>query len=150
MSQSLGNSDMHIVFSTKNRVPLISAAFENELYAYICGICKFLKSPVYLINGMPDHVHILLEQHRTISLSDLIGKIKSNSSRWAKGQMHGDSNFSWQKGFGYFAVSRQQFEIVRKYILGQKEHHKEIGFQDEMRSAYTKYGITFDERYLWD
>ena len=150
MSQSLGNSDMHIVFSTKNREPLISTGLEDELYAYICGICKFLKSPVHIINGMSDHIHILLEHHRTISLSDLVGKIKSNSSRWVKGHMYGDSNFSWQKGFGYFAVSRQQFEIVRKYILGQKEHHKKIGFQDEMRSAYTKCGIAFDERYLWD
>ncbi|HEY4799807.1 MAG TPA: IS200/IS605 family transposase [Bacteroidia bacterium] len=150
MSQSLGNSNMHIVFSTKNREPLISAQLENELYAYICGICKFLKSPVYVINGMPDHVHILLEHHRTISLSDLVGKIKSNSSRWVKGCEYGDSNFSWQKGFGYFAVSRQQLEIVKKYILEQKEHHKKIGFQDEMRLVYGKCEITFDERYIWD
>jgi REP element-mobilizing transposase RayT len=150
MSQTLGNSNMHIVFSTKNREPFISTQLENELHAYICGICKFHNSPVHVINGIPDHVHILLEQHRTISLSDLVGKIKSNSSRWVKGHKHGDLNFSWQKGFGYFGVSRQQFQIVQNYIQGQKEHHKNIGFQDEMRSAYTNCEIAFDERYVWD
>jgi len=94
MSQSLGNSAMHIIFSTKNRELLISTELESELHAYICGICKFLNSPVHIINGMPDHVHILLEHHRTISLSDLVGKIKSNSSRWVKNHKYGDSNFS--------------------------------------------------------
>lgn len=71
MPQSLGNSDTHIVFSTKERKPFIIPKFEMDLYAYICGICRSFKSPVHAINGMPDHIHILLEQHRTISLSEL-------------------------------------------------------------------------------
>lgn len=100
--------------------------------------------------GVSDHIHILLEHHRTISLSELVGKVKANSSRWVKEHAYGHKNFAWQKGFGYFAVSRQQFEIVHTYVLGQKEHHKKIGYQDEMRSAHTKNGITFDEKYLWD
>ena len=150
MSQSLGHSNMHIIFSTKERQPLITVELEDDLYAYICGICRSLKSPVHVINGMPDHIHILLEQHRTISLADLVGKIKANSSRWAKGHANGCPEFSWQRGYGYFGVGRQQFEIVREYILGQKKHHKNIGFQDEMRSAYAQMQITFDEKYLWD
>lgn len=149
MPQTLGHSNMHVVFSTKERYPLINTELEDDLYAYICGICRSLKSPVHVINGMPDHIHILLEQHRTISLSDLVGKIKANSSRRAKGHAKGCSEFCWQRGYGYFGVSRQQYDVVRKYILGQKKHHEKIGFQDEMRSAYTRMQITFDENYLW-
>jgi putative transposase len=150
MSQSLGHSNMHIVFSTKDRRPLIRADFEADLHAYICGICRSLKSFVHMINGMPDHVHILLEQHRTISLSELVGKIKANSSRWVKEHSNGDPTFSWQHGYGYFGVSRQQFDSVRQYILNQKEHHGALDYQDELRLAYTKNNIVFDERYVWD
>lgn len=150
MSQTLGHSNMHIVFCTKERRRSIIEALEADLYAYICGICRSLKSPVHIINGMPDHVHILLEQHRTIGLSELVGKVKANSSRWIKTHSHGDRGFSWQRGYGYFGVGRQQFEQVREYILNQKEHHSTIGFQDEMRRAYAKSQISFDEKYVWD
>ena len=141
---------MHIVFSTKGREPFITKELENELYAYIYGICRSLKSPIHVINGTSDHIHILLEQHRTISLSDLVSKIKANSSRWVKSHLYGCQRFCWQRGYGYFGVSRQQFDLVRKYILSQKEHHTKIGFQDEMRSAYIQMCIAFDEKYLWD
>ena len=150
MSQSLGLSNMHIVFSTKERQRWITADLEADLYAYICGICRSLKSPVHVINGMPDHIHIFLEQHRIIGLSELVGKIKANFSRWAKGHVHGDPRFSWQRGYGYFGVGRQQFEQVRQYVLKQKEHHSTIGYQEEMRLTYAKAQITFDEKYLWD
>lgn len=150
MSQSLGHSNIHIVFSTKDRRPLITANVEADLHAYICGICRSLQSPVHVINGMPDHVHILLEQHRTTSLSELVGKIKANSSRWVKEHSRGDPTFTWQRGYGYFGVSRQQFDQVRRYILKQKDHHNTVDHQDELRLAYTKNHIVFDERYVWD
>ena len=150
MSQSLGHSNMHIVFSTKKRQHWITSDLETDLHAYICGICRSLKSSVHVINGTFDHIHILLEQHRTIGLSELVCKIKANSSRWAKGHVHGDQRFSWQRGYGYFGVGRQQFEQVRQYILKQKEHHRTVDYQDEMRIAYSKAQITFDERYVWD
>ncbi|MEM1283449.1 MAG: IS200/IS605 family transposase [Chlamydiota bacterium] len=150
MPQSLGKSTIHMVFSTKKREPFIGNDLERDLYAYICGICRSLKSPVYIINGMLDHVHILLEQHRTISISDLIAKIKANSSKWVKSQSSGSTLFSWQRGYGYFGVGRQQFDSVYKYIENQKERHKRIGFQDEVRAAYLTAKIEIDERYVWD
>jgi putative transposase len=150
MSQTLGYSNIHIVFSTKERRCTIIPKLEADLYAYICGICRSLKCPAHIINGMPDHVHILLEQHRTIALSELVSKIKANSSRWVKQHPHGYSSFSWQRGYGYFSVGRQQLEQVYQYIFNQKEHHRTIGFQEEMRLVYTKSQIAIDERYIWD
>ena len=151
MPQSLGHSNMHIVFSTKHRQGFICAELETDLYPYICGICKALKCHVHKINGTQDHVHILLEQHRTISLADLVGKIKANSSRWAKAHEYGSHTFAWQGGYGYFGVGASQFEIVKQYIRNQKQHHRtHLTFQDEMRAAYRARGIKFDERHVWD
>ncbi|MEC7840468.1 MAG: IS200/IS605 family transposase [Chlamydiota bacterium] len=150
MPQSLGYSNIHIIFSTKDRLPIISPEIEQDLYSYICGICRTYNCHVYEINGMPDHIHILLEQHRTISVSELIGKIKANSSKWVSGHSKGYKNFSWQRGYGYFSVGKQQIDAVRKYVKRQKEHHKKTGFEDEVKSIYTKLKIKFDERYVWD
>ena len=150
MAQSLGHSNFHLVFSTKERRPYITPDLAADLYGYICGICQTLKCPVYAINGMPDHIHIFLEQHRTICTADLVSKIKSNSSRWAKAEEKGDRGFTWQRGYGYFAVGRPQFEAVKTYVIRQQEHHATVGFQDEMRAAFRKAGISFDERYVWD
>jgi REP element-mobilizing transposase RayT len=151
MAQSLGHSNMHIVFSTKHRAPSICTAVEEDLYGYIFGICKNLKCHLHIINGMPDHIHLLIEQHRTISLADLVGKVKANSSRWIKTHAHGRPDFSWQEGYGYFATGAPQFEAVKRYIQNQKHHHSEnLSFQDEMRAAYRARSIDFDERYVWD
>ena len=150
MAQSLGKSTVHLIFSTKGREPFICDELKGDLYSYICGICRSLKSPVYIINGISDHVHILLEQHRTISLSDLVAKIKANSSKWVKDHPKGTNPFSWQRGYGYFVVSRQQFDAVYRYIQNQEIHHKKVGFQDEMRVAYSRSDIEVDERYVWD
>ncbi len=129
MSQTLGQAHVHIVFSTKERLKLITPALESELHAYIGGICKSLKCPIHVINGMPDHVHILLEQHRSISLSELVGKIKANSSKWVKAHPRGCAFFCWQRGYGYFGVGRKQFDAVKQYILNQKKHHQKMGFR---------------------
>ena len=149
MPQSLGHSNMHIVFSTKHREPFISAELEEDLYSYICGICKELKCFVHDVNGMSDHIHLLVEQHRSISLADLVGKVKANSSRWVKTRSCGPGGFAWQAGYGYFAIGAAQFETVRQYVRNQKPHHgKHLSFQDEMRAAYHARGIDFDERYV--
>lgn len=150
MPQSLGKSTLHLIFSTKSREPFIRDELRDDLYSYICGICRSLKSPVYIINGVSDHIHILLEQHRTISLSDLVAKIKANSSKWVKSHPMGTIHFAWQRGYGYFVVSRQQFDKVYKYIQDQEIHHNKVGFQDEMRLAYVRAKIEVDEKYVWD
>src|SRR5215204_644905 len=132
MSQSLADMILHIVFSTKARNPWIRTEIESELYAYISAICRNLNCPVIQINGMADHIHILLLLGRTITVSNLIAEIKSNSSRWIKTKGNQYNGFAWQGGYGVFSVSRPNINGAIKYIALQKEHHKSVSFKDEL------------------
>jgi REP element-mobilizing transposase RayT len=149
MAQSLADIVLHIVFSTKERKPWIDAVNEPELHAYICGICRNL-GPVIKINGVEDHVHVLLSLSRTIAVSKLIAEIKSNSSRWIKTKDRQFFEFSWQGGYGAFSVSRPQINGAIKYIEKQKEHHKTQTFREEYLTMLKMAQIQYDEKYLWD
>jgi putative transposase len=141
---------LHIVFSTKDRQPLIHPDIEEELYGYIIGTCKKINCPIIKINGVADHIHILLHLRRTISISDLLSNIKANSSRWikTKGKLYKD--FSLQNGYGGFAVSRLAVESAIKYISKQKEHHKKISFKEELLAMLERAQIPYNKEYLWD
>jgi putative transposase len=103
-----------------------------------------------LANGTTNHVHLLISLGKMLSISELIGDIKRDSSVWIKKQDSQFSNFHWQEGYGAFSVGQTQVNEVMKYIASQKEHHKEKSFENEMRSFFQKYEIEFDERYVWD
>jgi REP element-mobilizing transposase RayT len=150
MAQSLADITIHIVFSTKERISWIDAAIEAELYAYICGVCRHLDCPVIKINGMADHIHLLLTLSRTITISKLIADIKSNSSRWLKTKHRQFQTFSWQSGYGAFAVSRPQVDHVIKYIENQKDHHKMHTYQEEFLMMLKMSQMQYNEQYLWD
>ncbi len=150
MSQSLADIVLHLVFSTKDRHPWIHSSIEEELFMYISGLSKQLNCPVIKINGMEDHIHILLHLGKTISFSDLISELKSNSSRWIKAQGKEYDQFYWQRGYGIFSVSRPNIETAAAYISRQKEHHKTISFKDEFLSMLKRSQMTYDETYLWD
>jgi REP element-mobilizing transposase RayT len=150
MAQSLADIVLHIVFSTKERKPWIDAVNEPELHAYICGICRNLDCPVIKINGVEDHIHVLLSLSRTIAVSKLIAEIKSNSSRWIKMKDRQFCEFSWQGGYGGFSVSRPQINGAIKYIEKQKEHHKTQTFREEYLTMLKMAQIQYDEKYLWD
>jgi putative transposase len=150
MSQSLADVVLHVVFSTKERFPWIRLDIEEELYRYVSGTCRNLDCPVIMINGMPDHLHILLHLGRTITISKLISEIKSNSSRWIKTKNGQYNSFTWQKGYGAFSVSRPGIDGARKYIASQKEHHKTVTFKEELLTMLKRAEIKYDENYLWD
>jgi putative transposase len=150
MPQSLVKILIHTVFSTKNRVDLISPEIENDLFRYFHGIIENNNSKLILANGTKNHVHLLISLGKSLSISELIGDIKRDSSVWIKKQDSQFSNFHWQEGYGAFSVGQTQVDEVMKYIANQKEHHKQKTFDNEMRSFYRKYGIDFDERYVWD
>ena len=149
MSQSLSCIYVHIIFSTKNRQPLILPEIIQDLHSYIVGIARAYDSPIHVIGGIEDHVHILLTLSRTISLSKLVEEIKKQSSRWIKTQGEKYRDFAWQNGFGAFSIGQSAFENLRKYILTQKDHHKKISFQDEFRAFLKKYQTSYDEKYVW-
>ncbi len=150
MSQSIADMILHIVFSTKNRLPLIQPMIESELYAYMSATCRNLDCPVIQVNGMNDHVHILLLLGRTITVSNLISELKSSSSRWIKTKGDSYQDFAWQSGYGAFSVSRPNVNEVIKYIASQKEHHKKVSFKEELLKILERAQVKYDEKYLWN
>ena len=150
MPQSLVKNYLHIVYSTKNRQPLIDKEIQNDLYAYIGGICKNMECHPVIIGGYVDHVHILCLLSRKVALMKLLEETKSHSSKWIKTKGNKYTNFYWQNGYGAFSVNPAEVEIVKKYIDGQEEHHSRTTFQEEYRAFLRKYQVEYDERYVWD
>ncbi len=122
MSHSAVEIYLHVIFSTKGRLPLISENLENRLYACLGVISKENKCPILKINGTHDHLHLLVKLHSTVAISVLIKELKSHSSGWLKKQ--GVDDFSWQEGYGAFSCSVTHLDPLKKYIDNQKEHHK--------------------------
>jgi REP element-mobilizing transposase RayT len=150
MSQSLASVLIHLVFSTKQREPLIVPEFERELYAYMGSLFRDLRCPLLIGNGTEDHVHLLFSMARTVTIADVVEEVKKNSSRWFKTKADSLQGFQWQAGYGAFSVSRSMLDPVRAYITNQKEHHRTRSFQDEYRQLLQLNGIEYDERYVWD
>jgi putative transposase len=150
MGQSLVNNYIHIVFSTKHREPLIHPPYEEELHAYLGGICNNLDCQPIKIGGYTDHVHILCMLSKKIALMKLLEEIKSHSSKWIKGKNEKLRNFYWQDGYGAFSVNPTEVDTVIAYIANQHQHHEERTFQDEYRAFLKKYKVEYDERYVWD
>lgn len=129
---------------------MILPEIEKDLYGYLNGIVGNNGSKLILANGTTNHVHLLVSLGKSIAISELVGDIKRDSSKWIKKQDSQFKDFYWQEGYGAFSVGQTQVEDVMKYIANQKEHHKQKDFKDEMRGFYRKYGIEYDERYVWD
>ena len=150
MPQSLVRNLIHVVFSTKNRVDLITPEIENGLFGYMHGIVENNSSKLILANGTPNHVHLLISIGKIVSVSELIGDVKRDSSVWIKQQDAKFGNFYWQEGYGAFSVGQTEDEMVTKYIANQKEHHRTKDYKTELRGFLKKYQIEYDERYVWD
>ena len=150
MPQSLIKLYIHIVFSTKNREPLITPGIEEKLHRYLAGICHELECHPVQIGGYTDHVHILCMLSKKITLMKLVEELKSHSSKWIKTQNAGLKNFYWQNGYGTFSVNPTEIDRAQQYIENQHEHHKTTSFQDEYRAFLNKYNVPFEERYVWD
>ena len=150
MPQSLARLHLHLVFSTKNRVRSISDAVRDPLHAYMATVLNKLGCPARLLNSVEDHIHILFELSRTLALCNVVEDLKKSSSRWMKTQGPEFRDFSWQSGYGAFAVSESNVAAVEAYIANQREHHREVSFQEEYRKFLHRHGVSFDERYVWD
>ncbi len=150
MPQSLVNNLLHLVYSTKNRRPLIPQEFQDDLFAYQAGIFKQWESPALVIGGIEDHVHALFSLSKNYALKKIVEEVKKGSSKWMK--THGPKNldFYWQNGYAAFSVSQSNVAQVKQYIRNQREHHRTMTFQDELRGLFERHGIEFDERYVWD
>jgi len=150
MPQSLSRVLVHVVFSTKNRTPSLSPEIRRELHPYLAAILNDHGSPSLQVGGVEDHVHLLCVLSRTLSLAQLVEAVKTGSSKWIKTKGLAWRDFHWQAGYGAFSVSQSHADRVVRYIQNQADHHRRTTFQDEFREILQRYGVAFDERYVWD
>ena len=150
MPQSLARLHVHLVFSTKYRQPLITDPVRDALHAYMATVLKNIGCAPVLINSVEDHIHILFDLARTVSISQAVEEVKKSSSKWIKTQGTEFASFAWQAGYGAFAVSESNVPAVRNYIARQQEHHRRKSFQDEYRVFLERHGVAYDEQYVWD
>jgi REP element-mobilizing transposase RayT len=138
----------HIVFSTKDRLPVLKGDRREDLFRYIWGIAKNYECHLYRINGTEDHVHVLTSLHPSVSLANLVKNIKASSSVWIKEDSVFRSFSHWQDGYGAFTHSKGEVDALIEYIKGQAEHHRRTTFAEEYRKLLVEAGIEFDERYI--
>ncbi|MCA9238425.1 MAG: IS200/IS605 family transposase [Planctomycetales bacterium] len=150
MPQSLANVLLHVVFSTKRREPWIDEAIESQLHAYLATACHSMECPPHKIGSADDHVHLAVSLGRTTTIAALVQHVKQDSSRWFKTKGPAYAEFAWQNGYGAFSIGQSQLDDLRRYIAGQREHHRRESFQEEYRRILQRYGVVLDEHYLWD
>jgi len=138
-----------IVFSTKNRNPVLIKSNRNELFKYIRGILETKNCLLYQISGVEDHVHILTHIHPSISLSSLIKDIKIASSQFIHDKNLFPAFKGWQDGYGAFTYSINSKEDLILYIANQEEHHKKTTFREEYIALMKEHNIVFDGKYLF-
>ncbi len=149
MANTYTQIHIHSVFSVQNRECIILQNWKDELYKYITGIVHNHKHKLLAINGMPDHVHLLIGLRPTQSLSELMQDIKGSSSKWINEKRFVRGRFSWQEGFGAFSYSKAELPKVLNYIDNQAVHHKKKTFIEEYLDMLKEFEIDFDERYLF-
>ncbi len=136
----------HLVFGTKNRLPTITNEIKPRLHEYLGGTVRGLDGKAFAVNGMSEHVHLLVKLKSSHRLDYFIRDVKANSSKWAKN--HADGNFSWQRRYGAFTVSESQFLTVQNYIRNQEKHHQKFDFKTEYESLLAANKVEIDD-YIW-
>jgi REP element-mobilizing transposase RayT len=139
-----------IIFAVKGRANFIQNEWRDELYKYMSGIVDGKSQKLYSIGGMPDHIHLLIGYKPSISISDLVRDIKSNSSAFVNRKMFINKKFQWQTGFGAFSYGQSQVSDVIRYIDNQPEHHKHRTFKEEYVQFLKNFNIEYDSDYLFE
>lgn len=147
MAHTHTNLIFHVVFGTQGFLPLIKAEFRQELFAYLAALIKEKNGKPLIINGVANHVHMLILLPPDVSLSEVTKFVKANSSRWMKRRF--GRPFAWQKGFGAFSVSRSGVGAVSRYIREQEAHHSKMDLRSEYVALLKKNEVDFDEQFLW-
>ncbi|HVJ86806.1 MAG TPA: IS200/IS605 family transposase [Caulifigura sp.] len=149
MAGSFTSLHVHIVFSTKERRPLLTQRLRHLLFPYVAGILQAEKGHLVEGGGVDDHAHFLVQLHQQTSVAECARLIKANSSKWLR-ENQDDRWLGWQDGYGAFSVSQSNVPDVRTYIRNQEQHHAKMSFKDEFRSLLKRHEIEFDERYIWE
>ncbi|HAF13645.1 MAG TPA: IS200/IS605 family transposase [Blastocatellia bacterium] len=148
MSDAYTNLLYHIIFSTKDRRPFITPAYQSRLYDYIGGTIRGVGGISLELKGTEEHIHLLAKLRPDTALSGVLRDLKANASGWMHDVFPALKDFSWQRGYRAFTVSQSNVEEVRRYIAQQKEHHHKMSFRDEFIHFLKANGLEYDERYL--
>jgi REP element-mobilizing transposase RayT len=138
----------HVIFSTKNRAPLLTPEIRLRVFEYLGGCLRRHEAQPLGIGGVADHVHLLFGFAPTASLSNLVRDVKKPTSEWIRDEL-AIRGFAWQEGYGAYSVSKSLVSKVRSYIADQESYHKRVTFQDEYLELLKLHAIEYDERYLW-
>ena len=147
---SLTNLLVHVIFSTKTRKPFIDGRLKPRLHAYLGGIARDLECVPLEIGGVADHVHLLLRIPAKLSVSEIVGKVKANSSGWVHKEFPNQCDFAWQAGYAAFSVSESSKSRVLAYIGDQDAHHKQRSLQDELVAFLRRHPVPFELAELFD
>lgn len=141
---------IHIVFAVKGRENHLRKEWREEIFQYISGIITKKEQKSIIVNGVADHVHILVGLSPSMKISDLVRDIKNNSTNFINSKNFLKSEFKWQEGYGAFSYSQTQIESVYKYILKQERHHEKQSFKEEYLEMLKKFEVDYNEKYLFE
>jgi putative transposase len=147
MSDTFSNLSVHVVFSTEDRIPLMTRMVRKRIFPYIGVVIKGLGGTVIAIGGMPDHAHLVARLPTNMCVADFVQKVKANSSKWMN-ERGTHVKFGWQRGYGAFSISQSVVSSVAQYVRNQERHHRLRSFEDELKMLLTRHGIDFDECHL--
>ena len=150
MPQSLSQLYVHLIFSTKDRFPFLKDDIRDRVHAYLASVLREMGAPFVVVGGVDDHVHVLFDMGRIHPAKDFVEKVKRETSKFVKTLRPNLDKFYWQRGYGIFSVSPTHRESVVEYIENQQSHHRATTFQEGYRDFLKRYGIAFDERYVWE
>ena len=152
MANTYTQVNIHAVFAVKGRENVITEKFRSELFQYISGILKNHGLYPLAVNGWKDHAHVFFELKPDVSLSKVMGLVKTNSSKWINENKFVKGKFEWQRGYSGFSYSRSQRNKVIDYIVKQEEHHKkdQNTFKKEYLALLDRFEIDYDPKYLFD
>ncbi len=149
MANTYTQIHIQFVFAVRFREAVIHSSWKDELYRYMTGIVQNNKHKLIAINGIPDHIHILIGMRPTQSISDLMQDIKGSSSKWINQKGFIKGKFEWQEGYGAFSYGKSQVKDVIAYIENQEQHHSKKTFRDEYMDFLKKFDIEYDEQYIF-
>ena len=149
MANTFTSLHCHIVFSTKNRERWLRSEIEDDVWRYLGGICRTHGVIALQIGGVEDHVHLMIGMPPTLALSDVVKRIKGESSKWLSAEKKSLTGFAWQDGYGAFTVGKSQISDTIRYIQNQREHHAKVTFEDEYRKFLGVHDLMAEEKYIF-
>jgi|SRR5581483_11211103 len=139
---------IHTIIFTVGLQPLIEPEWAAQLHDYLRKAANKLRSPVIAVNGMSEHVHILVSLSPNISIDKLVKNLKTDSTDWIQRTLN--KQLDWDEGYGAFSVGGPELESIKTFIKNQKEHHSEYSFREEYEAILTAHEIEFDPETLFD